>query len=177
MLLILLSQPQLQVGGTHLAVYAHYPSQPCCCIPSTSTQLGFLWTVMVPPIPEDPRKTKICKCKRYCARGAWVNGAKVSRWSLSKQTLNTCSCYIARALCKAEWLNDLANEKYRDLSSKDQEKAFKESGHWKNADKKVSIPSYWMRESDCVNISSSGNSGRTKLAGRWCVVSLIALQL
>ncbi|KAI0294456.1 hypothetical protein BC826DRAFT_968848 [Russula brevipes] len=41
-----------------------------------------------------------------------------------------------RALCKAEWLNDPANKKYKSLDSKAQEKAFKESGHWKNADKK-----------------------------------------
>jgi hypothetical protein len=40
-------------------------------------------------------------------------------------------------LCKAAWLKDPANEKFKGMASKAQEKAFRESGHWKNADKKV----------------------------------------
>jgi len=36
-----------------------------------------------------------------------------------------------------EWLNDPANEKFKNLKSKAQEKVFKESWHWQNMDKKV----------------------------------------
>jgi hypothetical protein len=45
----------------------------------------------------------------------------------------------SRALCKATWLDNPANEKFKNLDSKAQEKAFKESGYWQNADKKVNF--------------------------------------
>ena len=44
---------------------------------------------------------------------------------------------LSKSLCKAEWLNDLANEKFKNLNSKAQDKVFKESRHWQNVDKKV----------------------------------------
>lgn len=47
---------------------------------------------------------------------------------------------LSRVLCKADWLNDPANEKFKNVDGRAQEKAFKESGHWKNADKKVNLP-------------------------------------
>jgi hypothetical protein len=51
----------------------------------------------------------------------------------------------SRVLCKAAWLNDPENEKLKDLDSKAQEKAFKESGHWQNTDKKVNFGSLFVR--------------------------------
>ena len=45
----------------------------------------------------------------------------------------------SRALCKATWLDNPANEKFKNLDSKAQEKGFKESGYWQNADKKVNF--------------------------------------
>jgi hypothetical protein len=62
---------------------------------------------------------------------------------LSNSLLISDLLALCRALCKAEWLNDPANEAFKNLDIKAQEKAFKESGHWKSADKKVSFSFVW----------------------------------